>query len=193
MMAFLTGLRLEEQGLGGSFVVGSAGTKATDGDRLCVVAAEHVETHPTGGEFVDRHRACRVTRDLLDEAGLILVASSRERAAIAGPSQDARPKTFTMVEAAQLAQAAAERGASPRSARGQLTLQALGAAMRDQRDTMAQGSRGPLRGLLSRGRSRSLDVADVHLGEARSHAPAIESLEWASSVFAEAVGRLAGP
>jgi protein-tyrosine phosphatase len=193
-MAFLTAHRLAEHGLGDTFVVDSAGTAATDGDRMCAVAAAHVETYPAGEEFAHRHRAGPVSRDLVDRAGLILVASSRERAAIAGPSPVARPKTFTMVEAAQLARAVVERSTSADLARTPMTLEALGAAMGDLRGSLPQGSgNAARRALLSRRRRRSLDVPDVHQGEVRSHSPVLETLEWASSHLVHAMGRLAGP
>jgi protein-tyrosine phosphatase len=192
VMAFLTAHRLEEQGLGSSFVAECAGTKAIDGDRMCAVAAAHVELYPSGAEFVKSHRARTVSRELVDAAGLILVASSRERAAVAGPWQEARPKTFTMVEAAQLAQAVAEGSTSSQFARRPMTLEALGAAMGDLRGSLRQGNVGtPRRALLSRRRQRSLDVPDVHQGEVRTHAPVIESLERASSHLVHAIGRLA--
>jgi protein-tyrosine phosphatase len=83
-------------------VVESAGVSAREGSEIC----EHVRrTERTEGfaAFAAAHRSRPLSRDIIDGASLILTASTAERSAVAALAPSARPRTFTLREAAALA------------------------------------------------------------------------------------------
>lgn len=191
-MQFLTAKALQSAGLTTSWEFASAGTAAADDERMCRVAATAVEEHPGGPGFARRHRSRSITPTLVERAGLILVASHRERAAVARLSPSARQRTFTMVEAALLAESAS-RETSGWPGTGPLSLSSLAGVMHDHRGTAVHGGADRIVGrLLPRSRrATSLDLQDVHAGEAKSHKPVLEGVRWASTHLAGSLARLA--
>jgi low molecular weight protein-tyrosine phosphatase len=191
-MQFLTGKALESAGLGGSWELASAGTRAAADQRMCRTAATAIEEHPGGAGFSRRHRSRRLSADLVERAGLILVASHQERAAVARLSPSARERTFTMIEAALLVESASREPARWDD-RGHLSLGTLVGVMHDNRGT-ARHHDASEAGRRFRPRSRrpaTLDIRDVHGGEVKNHAPVLEGLRWASSHLAASLVRLA--
>jgi protein-tyrosine phosphatase len=194
-MELLTQQGLQERGLAPGWELGSAGVNASDGQRMCSAAAKAIRKEPFGEDFARRHRSHLLSAADVDRAGLILVASRHERAAVARLSAEARSRTFTMVEAALLSSAAADRGTLFEPDPSGLWLEELVALMHRNRGTLAQNPPGGLRGrMLERPRRpTSVDIRDFHNGEVRSHTPVLEGLRWASTTLVTAVGRLHGP
>ena len=110
-------LRREVAGLTGPPVaVSSAGTAALDGSPACdlssalvgeFVARHYVSTLPTDPPDPRAHRARRVTEALVADADLILALDRSHRAVLARLDAAARPRTFTLRQAAGLSQVVA--------------------------------------------------------------------------------------
>lgn len=131
----------------------SRGTHARAGSRVCESVAERIRGHAGGREFASAFRSQRLEPTDLD-AALILTASSDEKSAAARLSPSSRNRTFTLPEAAALAELL-----------GRKSLSGLDAA------TIAQclnGARREAR-LPELRDSRLLDIPDAHLGNAGTH------------------------
>jgi protein-tyrosine-phosphatase len=139
------------------------------------------------GLAVDRVRgARRVTSELLAAHDLVLVPERAHRAALTRLLPAARGRTFTMLEAAALADALAGEVAGPAALLGPAT--SSGDRVREwvRRMDLARGkvrlagpetrSRG-LRAALLGGADEPLDVVDVHGQSARAHRRALVQIE----------------
>jgi protein-tyrosine phosphatase len=202
-MHFLTAQGLHEHGVGTTWELASAGTSVTGRQQMCSASASYVADLPGGAEFARTHRSQPLDQGLVERAGLILVASQRERSAVVRLAPAARARTFTMIEAALLAEKAASRAPRPSpgtpgtDARepGELpSLDSLVSAMNLSRGLINPGDPSlPKRGLLSRQRGISpFDIADVHGGVRQRHAPALAEVSWASTRIAEGLAAMTG-
>lgn len=85
--------------------VGSAGTLARNGSRICPVAARRVRNMgPLQAAYADSHRSRCLTAALADSADLIIVPDLANRSRVISVYPPARTRTFTLIEAVQLAQ-----------------------------------------------------------------------------------------
>jgi protein-tyrosine phosphatase len=90
----------------GGVPVASAGTRAAVGQPMCTVSASLLgpdESSPEG------HIAREATREIVEQAGLVLVMEREQRGAIARLAPGAQSKVFTLREAALLTEEAALR------------------------------------------------------------------------------------
>ncbi|MBV9831356.1 MAG: hypothetical protein JOZ82_07145, partial [Marmoricola sp.] len=100
---FLLGRALEQIGLDWS--VSSAGTTTLHTlPGMCASAAAGLAKTGGATEHAEQHTPRQVTSALVESAGIVLTASQEERSAVARLSPTARTKTFTLVEAATLAE-----------------------------------------------------------------------------------------
>jgi protein-tyrosine-phosphatase len=153
--------------------VASAGTRTVEGRPMCPYAARRIRAQQGGADFASSHRSRRISPRLLGSAGLVLVSTEQQRAAITRSHPAARAYTFTMVEAAGLAGLACGDGA------------VLGAAGVAGLAPLLHRYRGRLAPPTSRRTTRQLfaqlftpgqapgegpfDIADAHTGRRTSH------------------------
>jgi protein-tyrosine phosphatase len=194
-MEFLTATALRSSDVGREWRFVSAGTTARDGSEICTRGAAALRRTPGGPDFAETHRSRALTPEIVEEAALILVASAQERSAVARISLDARARTFTFVEAALLAQHAAERVGAPATAAthaASLSVPSLAEDLHRSRGT-ALGDSRPHRGWFGRGkpsRATAMDVGDAHMGEGSRHSAVFADLRWASEQLSKAVVRI---
>lgn len=140
---------------GGEWTVCSGGTHARPGAVPCRVT---VDLAPGTGA----HRSSEISREDVDAADLVIVASRAERSWIAQLAPSARPRTFTLREALMLDEGV---GGSPISD-GE-TFRAYVAALDAQRGIaeIRPRSRMPWR----RNPENPLDIRDVHRVGGKAH------------------------
>jgi protein-tyrosine phosphatase len=189
-MEFMTAHHLQRLGIGSSWALSSAGTSAHDGDSMCATAAGALRHVPGGADFAAAHRARGLDATLVEGADLIMVATHLERPSLARLSPAARSRTFTMVEAALLAEAAVRRPRRPWQ--DDEPLGGLLANMHAARGSISLPERPPLGERLLRFSHApdGLDVRDVHSGTGGSHRRTLADLRWASARFARAMAVL---
>ncbi|TFB51756.1 low molecular weight phosphatase family protein [Cryobacterium tagatosivorans] len=146
------------------FSVSSAGTRVAYNHPACREAGRLLERL---GLDQAGHQPRQLTRELIDDAQLVLTAERDHRAAVARLAPEARWRTFTLREAAALAEAA--RAAGPR---GDLyrAASAHGPAERlaDFVDDLNRA-----RGLVE----PTFDIADGHGSSARRHRAALQLVD----------------
>ena len=192
-MEFLTTRPMRELDVGQSWRFMSAGTSAVEAQRMCSSSAAALRGLPGGEAFVEAKRSHRLTPELVARAGLIVVATREERSAVARLAPEARSRTFTMVEAALLAESAAARDMGPTGG-GPVTLGQLAALLHDNRGVLVAEHPSWVNARL-RGRSYrppTLDIGDVHTGGARTHRPVLRDVRWASQHLTGALHRVLG-
>ncbi|MCI2956167.1 hypothetical protein MN032_00565 [Agromyces atrinae] len=183
-------------GIDGGIRVESAGTHAIVGAELCAVCARAIEDDdfPAASDGGDTHRARQLDVEMLDRADLVIVASGAERAAAARISPASRDRTFTLLEAAALAEVMAERDGdhalAPGATRSALRSLAEGlAAQRGLATPVAapQPPRGRWARLFSRETEppATFDLDDVHMLGVDGHQPMIETARGAVARFAD--------
>jgi protein-tyrosine phosphatase len=190
---FTTWLRFHEHGVRQPWTLLSAGTKARQGMRMCADVAAAAANLPGGPEFAQSHRSRPLDAELVDHAGLILVSSQQERSGVARISPSARARTFTMVEAALLAESAVARGMTLPEGTG---LSEVSGTLHRNRGAIVNQARPTLGRLLGRrvvDRPTGLDIPDVHTGEIKTHAPVVADLQWTAEHLARAMARLLEP
>ena len=145
----------------GEFSVSSAGTRAAYNHPACREV----------GRFLDRqgldqvaHHPRQLTRELIDDAQLVLTADRDHRAAVARLDPEARRRTFTLREAAALA-AEAARAADPRGEPGRAAPADRLAGFVDQLNR-ARGLVEPI-----------FDIADGHGFSGRRHRVALQLVD----------------
>lgn len=105
---------LDRIGAGSVTTVTTAGTNAVAGTGLCPDAATHILDAADRDRLVATHRARPLTDSLVDRADLVLTAARRQHTFITGTRPAANTRTFTLREAATLAERVADRYASGR-------------------------------------------------------------------------------
>jgi protein-tyrosine phosphatase len=98
--------RLAGRGWLGDVAVASAGTRAAEGVPMCEVSASLLEQ---GEAAPDGHVARQATREIVEDAGLVLVMEREQRGEIARLAPGSQSKVFTLREIAPLAEEAALR------------------------------------------------------------------------------------
>lgn len=194
-MEFLTATALRSTDVGREWGFVSAGTTARDGSEICKRGAMALSRAPGGPDFAETHRSRTLTSEIIEGAALILVASAQERSAVARISLEARARTFTFVEAALLAQHAADWIGDPTTVAthaAPLSVASLAQNMHRSRGT-ALGNSRPHHGWFGRGKSSraaAMDVGDAHMGEGSRHSAVFADLRWASEQLSKAVVRI---
>ena len=161
LAAFVLAQRLEPRG----WIVESRGTHARDGVRMCRVGSRVVAA-AGGADYLENFSSRRVTPSDL-RASIILTASAAEKSELAILDPSTRRKTFTLREAALLA----DLDATP----------AEGLALAERWDALRRS--GAIADASSRG---ELDIPDVHQQRWGRHAPVV-------SAVVEAAERLTVP
>lgn len=100
--------------LGNEIVVRSAGVDARQGSPMCKEAAKLIWHLPGAEEFTEGHSSQGVTPDLLQEAGLVLCATSEQKDEVGRLDHTVRSRAFTLLEAAQIVEVLGENLASRR-------------------------------------------------------------------------------
>jgi len=117
-------MRLLAEALRGSPRLGrarveSAGTRTEPGWPMCEVSAGELPDDDAEREFARGHGSRPLTRELVQEADLVLAMEREQRSAIAQLAPGSQSKVFTLREVDGLLQVVAERGgAAPRDLRG---------------------------------------------------------------------------
>ena len=162
-------------GAGVPAVVTSAGVRAVDGAPACATMVRLLRER--GLRLDEAEGARRVTSELLEGQDLVLVPERVHRAALARLLPAGRVRTFTLLEAAALAEALPERvGGDP--SRERVRTQVAWMDRARGKVALPVGELRPgLRGLL-RGRPlEPLDVPDVHAGSLRAHRQTLERVD----------------
>ena len=142
--------------------VSSAGLWAAEGPAMCAVAARWAGLQQ---DDAAGHQARPVTRGMISQSGLILVAERRHRAAIATAIPDAAVRTFTFREAAALCVVAGQVGSGADAERQDAgALGDLVRRMNAARGTVAYPDSlvVPRRGLRRVQKINALDIPDSH-------------------------------
>lgn len=163
--------------------VTSAGVRAAAGAPACATMVRLLRER--GLRLDEAEGARQVSSELLEGQDLVLVPERSHRAALARLLPAGRARTFTLVEAAVLAEAMPEGigGSTPRE-----RLRAQVAWMdraRGKVELPVGEVRQGLRGLLRGRPEEPLDVPDVHAGSLRVHRQALVRVD-------DAIARLAG-
>lgn len=177
--AFLLGVALP------GFEVTSVGVTARGGDPLCRFTEERVSALPQGAEFAAMHVATRLDVESITGADLILTASEAERSAVAVLDPQARPKVFTLVEAAYSARTLA----LPLAGMG---LGELGARMHAQRGLVDLPQARHRHRLSPMRSSYGIAIPDAHIGDTRRHAEVYRTVTEAVEMFSDALRSPAG-
>lgn len=151
----------------------SRGTHARADSRLCGSVAERVAGDAEGSEFAVSFRAQRLVMTDLD-AALILTASCDEKSALARLRPTCRDRSFTLPEAAALAEVAGRKslnGASAGSAAQRLNAARREARLPELRDNAI------------------LDIPDAHLGSADTHDTTLDAVARCVDRIAWALGK----
>src|SRR5512133_1217008 len=90
---------LEQRAGGAAPAVGSAGTIAVDG---APAMPEAIEAARARGVDIRTHAARRLTRDLIDEADLVVTMAAEHRDAVRRLVPGAVPRTFTLKEVTRI-------------------------------------------------------------------------------------------
>jgi protein-tyrosine-phosphatase len=107
----LTRLRADE--LEGQIAVQSAGTRVEDGRGWCSEARKHVSMDAETSAVMDRHEARRLPRTTIGQAALVVTADRQTSAHVVRLDPGARPRLFTMREAATLSRKVVEATFAP--------------------------------------------------------------------------------
>ena len=169
------GLLLQPPGGGSALAVTTAGTRSTAGARYCPLAAGLLGG--TAVDLLDGHRSRALSREDLERADLVLVMERRHRSSVAALLPGAATRTFTLREAAHLADAP-----GPLSVAGG-ELATVVSALNAARGTLPTPE-VPTAGWSARLRRRPpvhpFDIPDPHTDDHTSHEAALELV--ASSV-----------
>jgi len=104
-LAYLLEQSIRSGKVEGEWLVQSRGVWAAPGARLCPLVSRRIESLPFGSQFATAHRSRSFDADVALDFDMILTASTAERSAIAKLCPQARPWTFTALEASLLSEA----------------------------------------------------------------------------------------
>lgn len=162
----------------GPVEVVSAGTRAAEGHTMCVVA-HSTGAADDGNRFGLDHRSRPLDAEMIREADLILTMTRDQRGFVARLAPGTQAKTFTLREAATLAELAAS---APGEARPS-SIESLAAAMAANRWRATTGPDDAKRDELS--------IADGHLESRRAHRNTAREVLETCRRFVTAASRLA--
>jgi protein-tyrosine phosphatase len=156
-------------------VVTSAGVRAMAGAPACATMVRLLRER---GLRLDEAEGARlVTRELLTEQDLVLVPERVHRAALARLLPTGRSRTFTLLEAAALADALSEQAASGTPHERLLSGVRWMDRARGKVELPVGEVRRGVRGLLSGRADEPLDLPDVHAGSLRAHRRTLDRLD----------------
>jgi protein-tyrosine phosphatase len=170
--------------------VTSAGVTASEGAEMCAASAASLLRSPTGRYFAEQHRSHLLTASDLAHADLVLVTSQDVRAKVTALDAGTRDRTFTLVEAAGLAERA---GAEEPGSTG--TVAEVAEAMRSYRGQLVP-ARSSWRQRLLGAHDRAVmgvDIGDAHTGEVRRHGDVVDAVTRFSTELVGSLLRLAQP
>lgn len=151
---------------GAAMVVRSAGASALVDAPICQsTQSALLKLDPDSRTFIANHRGTQLTASAIEEADIVLSTSRAERHAVAALMPAARSKSFTLLEAAALAEGVVEASASPLAG---LNAAQWGMAMHLQRGRVQVPQSTRFGRRLSDPVS-VFDISDVHTGEVSSH------------------------
>lgn len=184
---FLLGQELTQSDLV-DWQVTSAGVVATEGTPMCAASAAPLLRTPTGRYFSEQHRSHRLTPSDLAHSDLVLVTSQDVRAQVTALETSSRLRTFTLVEAAGLAEVAA--GAlGPQGA--DLHVADLAELLGSYRGRLPPQEASKRRFLPGQNRAvTGVDIGDAHTGQVRRHGDVVDAVTRVSTELARAVLRL---
>ncbi len=159
--------------------VSSLGVTARAGDPLCRFTEERITALAGVEQFGAEHSAARLDAESIASSDLILTASEAERSAVAVLDPSARPRVFTLVEAAHSARAL---GADAKG----ITLAELAARMHAQRGIV---DLPPVRHRLRFSPFKAeygIAIPDAHIGDTRRHDEVYRTVSEAVSMFTQA-------
>lgn len=164
--------------------VSSAGVHARPGMDACRLVDASSPSEGAGSGFIKRHLSSPVTPSSVDDADLILTATSSQRSAISSMQPDTRTKTFTLLEAAGLAEMVRIRPPDGKSIRFADWVRDLDAS---------RGWRPPAspRGWWKRAAGASeIDIRDGHVEGNRLHRKTLNDVDHAVGRLVRALPRL---
>lgn len=175
--------------------ISSAGTKALSGSGLCSEVERSLQRcePPEGGALA--HVPSLVDTLAIETADLILVMELSHRAAVARISPSARRRTFTLREAAGLAQHVQTRpkpGSRDRGAAGEVHFREFVTELNSLRGEVRPraGASVPLWNRFRVSPADPLDIVDGHNSTSRRHRAALEQVDDATADVAAALIRL---
>lgn len=160
----------------------SAGASARGGVAVCHTMRSRLAERAGWSDFAAEYRSVRLVPEHIDAAELILTATAAERGAVALMRPSARTRTFTLLEAAALA----EHAASERVAAAASDLSALADLMNAQRGLVEPPKPSRWR---RPGPESVFDIPDAHTSRAR-HERVLRTVEMASTRLGAAVRSL---
>lgn len=175
----------------GEAVIASAGTRAAEGQPMCRVSASLLEPHEPPAEG---HSARQVTREIVEDAGLLLVMEREQRGEIARLAPGSQSKVFTLREIGWLAEDAALRIEGGAQRPGSLTeLAKLLHSVRGLRAPSAPPEQKP-RPWWRKAQvpSDPLTIVDGHGRPEPQHLAAVTDVRTTTAAVAEAFAKLAG-
>lgn len=159
--------------------VGSAGTRTEPGWAMCPVSAEELPEDEGDRRFADEHRSRPLTKELVQQADLVLAMEREQRSAIAQLAPGSQAKVFTLREVDGLLQVLQERGTAARD------LSELAAALHSVRGFAPLPPEPPKRRWFQRAVEPEdpLTIVDGHgLDDERHRAAAVAVRETANGV-----------
>lgn len=186
VIAYLASRRLRPAGFVTPPSFASAGASARGNVAVCHTMRSRLAGSPGWDALATGHRSARLTESDVENAELILAATADERGAVALLRPDARTRTFTLLEAAALAEHAVARGF-----RGvAVEIAAIAETMNAQRGRIEPPEPGRWQRL--RGRRADFDIPDAHTSRAR-HERVFDEIDDASRRWGAAVATLTSP
>ncbi|MDR6143983.1 protein-tyrosine phosphatase [Microbacterium foliorum] len=179
VISFLMAREFSTFGAPDDSVFASAGASARGGVAVCHTMRSRLAERPGWSDFAEGYRSARLMPEHIESAQLILTATAAERGAVALLNPAARTRTFTLLEAAALA----EHARSTRAAATAFDLATLAELMNAHR-----GLVDPPRSSRWRpaAREAGFDIPDAHTSRAR-HERVLRTIEVASSRLGAAV------
>lgn len=165
----------------GGVRVASAGTNARTGAAMCGVAQDALEDRGLG---MHAHGSRLLTRELVDEAAVLLTLETAQRSTVAAVAPEARAKVFTLAEAAALGELLAGRVAAG-AADPPVGLGAVVEALGGLRGLAAPAPRGR-----RAGHADPLTIADGHTLSPREHRRTVRDVRAAAQTLAAALRRV---
>lgn len=182
VISFLMAREFSAFGAPDDSVFASAGASARGGVAVCHTMRSRLAERPGWSDFAEGYRSLRLTPEHIDSAELILTATAAERGAVALLNPAARTRSFTLLEAAALA----EHARSTRAAATAFDLATLAALMNAQRGLVEPPRPSRWRRTEP---DAGFDIPDAHTSRTR-HERVLRTIEAASCRLGAAVRAL---
>lgn len=182
VISFLLARELSSVGAPDDSVFASAGATARGSVAVCHTMRSRLADRPGWVAFSDRYRSVRLASDHVEAAQFIVTATAAERGAVALLMPSARTRTFTLLEAAALAEHACSTGAAVAPA----DLEALAELLNGQRGLIEPPRPSRWR---RADPGAAFDIPDAHTSRTR-HERVLRTVEEATSRLGAAVRAL---